>query len=211
VLFVERQVYVDYDYLAWVMGSVGRSSALVVMTQQHDAAFQAQVAKDLRERFKRAGLQVGATFTIGEMRDSAEFSFNIIVVMLLVMAVLLAVVGGLGLMGTMSINVLERTREIGVMRAIGAANGAILRIVLVEGVMIGVVSWLIAFALALPFSMLLSSVVGQAFLRRPISTSFSLIGAVLWLGIIIVLAALASFLPAWNASRITVRDVLAYE
>jgi putative ABC transport system permease protein len=211
VLFVERQVYVDYDYLARLTNSVGRSGELVVMTRQHDAAFQAQVAKDLRERFKQAGLQVGGKFTISEMRDNAEFSFNIIVVMLLVMAVLLAVVGGLGLMGTMSINVLERTREIGVMRAIGASGGAILRIVVVEGVMIGVVSWLIAFALALPFSMLLSSTVGQAFLGRPLSYTFSTLGVLLWLGIVIVLAALASFLPAWNASRITVRDVLAYE
>jgi len=211
VLFADRQVYADNDYLARVMGTVGRSGVVRVVTQQHDAAFRAAVAKDLRERFKRIGLQVGGTITISEILDSAEFNFNIIVVMLLVMAVLLAVVGGLGLMGTMSINVLERTREIGVMRAIGAANGAILQIVLVEGVLIGVVSWLIAFALALPFSMLLSSVVGQAFQIGSISNSFSLIGAVLWLGIIIVLAALASFLPAWNASRVTVRDVLAYE
>ncbi len=211
VLFVDRQVYADNDDLARVTNSVGRSGVVRVVTQQHDAAFRAAVAKDLRERFKRIGFQVGGTITISEILDSAEFNFNIIVVMLLVMAVLLAVVGGLGLMGTMSINVLERTREIGVMRAIGAANGAILQIVLVEGVLIGVVSWLIAFALALPFSMLLSSVVGQAFQIGSISTSFSLIGAVLWLGIIIVLAALASFLPAWNASRVTVRDVLAYE
>jgi len=211
VLFVDRQVYADNDYLARVTNSVRRSGVVRVVTQQHDAAFRAAVAKDLRERFKRIGLQVGGTVTISEMRDSAEFQFNIIVVMLAVMAVLLAVVGGLGLMGTMSINVLERTREIGVMRAIGASNGAILRIVLVEGVMIGVVSWLIAFALALPFSMLLSSVVGQSFLRSAISYSFSLSGGLLWLGIIIVLAALASFLPAWNASRITLRDVLAYE
>jgi putative ABC transport system permease protein len=211
VLFVDRQVYVDYDYLARLTNRVGRTGFLVVRTQQHDAAFQAQVAKDLRERFKQAGLQVGGTFTIGEIRDGAEFQFNIIVLMLLVMAVLLAFVGGLGLMGTMSINVLERTREIGVMRAIGASNGAILRIVLVEGVTIGVVSWLIGFTLALPFSMLLSRVVGQSFLGRPLSYTFSLSGGLLWLGIIVVLATLASFLPAWNASRVTVRDVLAYE
>jgi len=207
----DRQVYTDYDYLARLMGSVGRSSAVQVVTQQHDAAFRAQVAKDLRERFKRASLQVSGTQTISEIRDSVEFQFNIIVLMLLVMAVLLAFVGGLGLMGTMSINVLERTREIGVMRAIGASNGAILWIVLVEGMMIGVVSWIIAFALALPFSMFLSNAVGQAFLRSAISFTFSLSGAVLWLGVVIALAALASFLPAWNASRVAVRDVLAYE
>jgi putative ABC transport system permease protein len=131
--------------------------------------------------------------------------------MLLVMAVLLAVVGGLGLMGTMSINVLERTREIGVMRAIGASSGAILRIVMVEGVLIGVVSWLLGVVIALPFSKLLDEAVGQAFLKASPSYVFSTSGALLWLGIVIVLAAVSSALPAWNASRITVRDVLAYE
>jgi putative ABC transport system permease protein len=211
VLFVDRQVYASYDYLARATNNVGQSSTVVVVTQQHDAAFRAQVAQDLRARFKLAGLKVSGTQTISELRSNIEFQFNIIVVMLLVMAVLLAVVGGLGLMGTMSINVIERTREIGVMRAIGASNGAILRIVIVEGVLIGVVSWLIAFALAFPFSMLLNSAVGQAFLRGSISYTFSLSGVLLWLAIVVALAGLASFLPAWNATRVTVRDVLSYE
>ena len=53
----------------------------------------------------------------------------------------LAVVGGLGLMGTMSINVLERTREIGVMRTIGAVDRAIRQTVIIEGLVIGLVTW----------------------------------------------------------------------
>ena len=130
---------------------------------------------------------------------------------LLIMAVLLAVVGGLGLMGTMSINVLERTREIGVLRAIGASNGAVLRIVIAEGVLIGVLSWAIGALLALPLSLLLSNAVGVAFLQMPLDFVFSLSGLAIWLGIVVLLAALASFLPAWSASRVTVRDVLAYE
>jgi putative ABC transport system permease protein len=129
----------------------------------------------------------------------------------MVMAVLLAVVGGIGLMGTMSINVIERTREIGVMRAIGAADGAIMRIVVVEGVLVGVMSWLIGALIAIPLSLGLSTVVGNTFLRSPLSYTFSVSGAALWLIIVVIIAALASMLPAWNASRISVRDVLAYE
>jgi putative ABC transport system permease protein len=132
-------------------------------------------------------------------------------VLLLIMAVLIAIIGGLGLMGTMSINVLERTREIGVMRAIGASNGAVRRVFIVEGIIIGLLSWLFGSILAYPISKFLSDTIGQQFLSAPLDYTFSINGVLLWLGVVVVLSALASFLPAWNASRLTVREVLAYE
>jgi putative ABC transport system permease protein len=149
--------------------------------------------------------------TIDDVRRVVGSQFGVIVSFLMIMAVLLAVVGGLGRMGTMSINVLERTREIGVLRAIGAANGAVLRIVIVEGVLIGCISWALGAVLALPLSILLSDAVGMAFMQMPLDFVFSVSGLLIWLGVVVALAALASFLPAWNAARITVRDVLAYE
>jgi putative ABC transport system permease protein len=127
------------------------------------------------------------------------------------MAVLLAVVGGLGLMGTMSLNVLERTQEIGVMRAIGASDGAVRQVFMVEGILIGLISWLLGAGLALPLSKLLSDAVGLAFTKAPLSYTFSLNGVLLWFVVVVILAALASFLPARSASRLTVREVLAYE
>jgi len=132
-------------------------------------------------------------------------------VFLAIMAALLAVVGGLGLMGTMSINVLERSREIGVMRAIGASDGAVIQVFLVEGLLIGLLSWAAGTLLSLPISRLLSDVVGNAFMRHPLTYTFSPQGAALWLGVVVVLAGLASFFPAFRASRLTVREVLAYE
>jgi putative ABC transport system permease protein len=211
VLFVGRAAYTSYDYTARVTNAVGKSSFLTVVTAQHDAAYQSEVAKAVREQLKQAGFKVSGSQTIGEIRASVQFQFSIVVIMLLVMAVLLAVVGGLGLMGTMSINVLERTREIGVMRAIGASTGAILGIVMVEGVIIGMVSWALGTLIALPLSRLLAEAVGQVFLKNSPSYVFSITGALLWLGTVIILAAVSSMLPAWNASRVTVRDVLAYE
>ena len=58
----------------------------------------------------------------------------------------MAAVGVIGLTGTMSINVLESTREIGVMRAIGASDGAVAQVFIVEGLVIGLLSWLLAVA-----------------------------------------------------------------
>src|SRR5262249_24300383 len=127
------------------------------------------------------------------------------------MGALLTVVGGLSLMGTMSINVLERTREIGVMRAIGATDGAILWIIMVEGILIGLMSWVAGGWIAIPLSRVMNRELGLAFLHTPLSNGFSEGGSLLWLVFVLSLAALASFLPAWSASRLTVREVLAYE
>ena len=149
--------------------------------------------------------------TIAQLRTLIGSIFDVIIVFLLLMAVLLGVVGGLGLMGTMSINVLERTREIGVMRAIGASNGSILRIVLLEGAVIGLISWIIGGLVAYPAGAFLTNTLGQVLLQSKPTYIFSLGGAILWLVIVLLLALLASFLPARRASSLTVREVLSYE
>jgi putative ABC transport system permease protein len=207
----EARAIVSYDYLTSITRRPGRASWIQVVTSQHDQATRDRVVRELNEHFKAIGIHMSGSETIDDWRRIIGSEFGFIVNFLMIMALLLAVVGGLGLMGTMSINVLERTREIGVLRAIGASNGAVLRIVIVEGVLIGVLSWLIGAIVALPLSILLSDAVGVAFLQMPLDFVFSLRGLVIWLGVVVILAALASFLPAWNAARLTVRDVLAYE
>jgi putative ABC transport system permease protein len=203
--------YANSAYYASLVSRVGRAGSVQVITEQHDPASQTRIAEALEERYKSAGMRVNARETMGEVRQRVEGQFQILVVLLLAMALLLAVVGGLGLMGTMSINVLERTREIGVMRAIGASDAAVSRIVISEGVLIGVVSWVIGTALAYPFSKVFGTAVGYSFFGGPISYLFSPSGVLIWLGVVVVLASVASFLPAHHASRLTVRDVLAYE
>lgn len=205
------RLYANYTHFAQTVRQVGRAESVQILTAQHDLAATAKVAKAVETHFEQMGLPVSYVETIASERQQIETVINIIVLFLLIMAVLLAVVGGLGLMGTMSINVLERIREIGVIRAIGASDGAVQQIVVVEGILIGLLSWLIGLVMALPISMLLSNVVGELILQDALTYTFSVSGALLWLGIVLILAALASFLPARSASRLTVREVLAYE
>jgi putative ABC transport system permease protein len=203
--------YVNQDYLAREMRFVGRSGWTLIIADQRDGAYQADLARRLKEQFDAAGMRVTTTGTTAEIRETIEFQFNIIVVLLVVMAILIALVGGLGLMGTMSINVLERTREIGVMRAVGASDGSVLRIVLVEGVLVGVISWIVGGLLAYPMGQLLSNIVGTSLLESPLNYQFAINGTIGWLVAVLAIASLASFLPAWNASRLSVRQILAYE
>ncbi|MBI5879485.1 MAG: FtsX-like permease family protein [Chloroflexi bacterium] len=184
---------------------------LFAVTDRHDPAYQLRAGDALKSVFDDAGIGVGSIQTNASARDRIGTLFTILFTMLMEMTVLMATVGALGLMGTMSLNVLDRTREIGVLRAIGASNGTIQRIVIFEGVLIGVLSWAFSAALAYPLGSALASAAGMSMLQTPLEFVYSVNGAVLWLALVVVISAVASFMPAWSASHLTVREVLAYE
>jgi len=129
----------------------------------------------------------------------------------LIMAVLTAFVGSIGLTGTMGINVLERTREIGVMRTIGAVDSVVMQSVIIEGLVIGLITWLLAIGLSFPISSLLLKIVGDAMMGSVLRLSFTPLGILIWLGVVILLSVIASIIPARNAARLTINEVLAYE
>jgi putative ABC transport system permease protein len=204
-------VYVSRPYLEKVIGDYGREDLVRVLVDDAAGYSDIQVRQALENRFKAAGMEIRTTHTISEDRDIFGERFNIITVILLIMAFLMAVVGALGLMGTMSINVLERKREIGVMRAIGASDSAVLRIFVVEGIIIGLLSWLGGIVISQPMSRLISRQIGTAFLERPLDFQYNWFGPFYWLIIILIISAVASLLPAYNAARLSVRETIAYE
>jgi putative ABC transport system permease protein len=201
-------LYINKPYLERLAGIGGQASSIMLLAPVED---QAALGAAIERAYKDAGMQVVEVDMIGERKALLHANFQIIVSFLMTMAILIAVVGGIGLAGTMSMNVLERTREIGVLRAVGASNRVVMSIILVEGIVVGVLSWVLGAVLALPMSALLVDFVGQAFLRERIPLVIATGGALQWLAIVLALTALASLVPAWNAARLTVRDVLAYE
>jgi len=203
--------YANYASVARLTGNVGRASSVMVTTRPSDPQSASQVASALDTHFKDIGLRPSSVETTAEERSRQESGYGILIIGLLVMAVLFALVGGLGLMGTMSINVIERTREIGVMRAIGAPTRSVAQVFVVESVAIGVFSWLFGTVLAVPLSKIMSDVVGVPLMGVPITFRFSMAGVGLWLVVVVLLSVAASFIPARNAARLTVREVLAYE
>jgi putative ABC transport system permease protein len=203
--------YMNYERLAPLIGTPGRVASLRITTDRHDPAARSEIAAALQARLTEAGLDVGAVQTISQARAAIDVLANIVITFLMSMAVLLAVVGGIGLAGTMSLNVLERIREVGVLRAIGAGNGAVLRVVIFEGVLIGWLSWGIGAILALPVGKVIADAVGKATLGSTLNYTVSLTGVFLWFGLVTGLAALASYFPAQQAANLSVRQVLNYE
>jgi len=156
-------------------------------------------------------MKVSYSQTGHDVQEESRSVFEIIATLLLAMAVLAAVVGGIGLMGTMSINVLERRREIGMMRATGATSPVVAGIFVFEGVLIGLLSWVLAAPLSYPAARLFGRVVGDTLLSADLYFRYSVTGTLAWLVIIVLVAVLASLWPALQATRVSVREALAYE
>lgn len=203
--------YVNYDYFSRAMGGAYQTDNVQLITNRHDLATHERVTAAAEHLLTEHNITVVSSKSASDNRAVLTERFNIVTVVLMIMSMLVATVGCLGLMGTMSINVLERQREIGVMRAIGAADRAILQIFISEGMFIGLLSWVGAMILAQPMSRLMSNQIGHTLLNLPLSYTFSFLGAFLWVLVVIVLSTLASYLPANNAANVKIRETLAYE
>lgn len=206
----QTTAYMHIDALNAELGTVGLAGVAWVQTASPDAAAAAQVERDLRAAFEARGMPLGFTNTAARDREQSNAQFSILTTLLLIMTFLIAVVGSIGLSGTLSINVLERRREIGVMRAVGASSVDVALIFMGEGLLLGVISWL----QAIPISI----VAGRAFVEMigdvidfPAQYYYSLDSVWIWLAVVVTLSLLASWLPARRATHISVRESLAYE
>ena len=207
----QRDNFVPFDALARAIGNANRGAFVMMATEVHDFETHERQIRDLRAVYEAARLKPGFFQSGGELRQQTQAQFDMITYLMLAMAILAAVVGSVGLMSTMSINVVERAREIGVMRAIGASSAAILGIFIVEGILVGVLSWLIAAPLSYPGARAFSNVVGDTLFQMPLDFAYPVGGLGGWLVIIVTLSALASLWPALRATQVSVQETLTYE
>ncbi len=205
--------YTSYEYLSELLHQPGKAVSYRVVSAEQDLtkARQEALGRAIEDRLSQSGINVADITTGLSLSETASEGFNVLTALLLFLAILTALVGSIGLAGTMSMNVLERTREIGVLRAIGAADRVLLRMVLVEGVLIGLISWVLAILASFPISSIMSDGVGQALFGNSPDFGFTPIGLAIWLVVVALLSVVASVLPARSATRLTIREVLAYE
>jgi putative ABC transport system permease protein len=208
-------VFVPLARLQQEQRQAGRTNTLWVTTYNQNSGATQATALELSEFFETRNLDVTPSGTFGsltmaEIVSQAQGGYSLIFQLLSIMGVIIAVVGGVGLSGVLTLNVLERRREIGVMRSIGASSWRVIRISIGEGVLLGWVSWLIALPLSIPAAYLLATRGLSLALNQQLSYQFSPIGAVIWLVLITLLAVVASSFPARSASKVSVRESLTY-
>src|SRR5215216_86980 len=203
--------YLFYDDLVSETGLDRLANRLVIQTTHSDSVLQSAVQSDVLTRLDKSNFDVVSSQTITQLKETNTAQLDILIVLLLSMVVLIAIVGGLGLAITMSLNVIERTREIGVLRSLGAQNGVVRRVVIVEGLVIGLISWAVSIPCSIPLAIWLGDSLGNSLLARPLDYIFSVPAILMWLGLMTGISIIASILPAQNAARLTIRDALVYE
>ncbi|HZJ22205.1 MAG TPA: FtsX-like permease family protein, partial [Anaerolineales bacterium] len=203
--------YVFYEDLISQTGLDGLANRLVIQTTRSDPGFQSTLESNVLARLEQINFDVLGSQTTTQLKETSAAQMDILIVLLLAMVVLIAVVGGLGLAITMSLNVLERTREIGILRSLGAQNGVVRRVVIVEGLVIGLISWAVSIPCSIPLAIWLGDSLGNSLLARPLDYIFSIPAMLMWLGLMLGISVIASIIPAQNAARLTIRDALVYE
>lgn len=181
-----------------------------IVTQRHDLAGQQAAARSLERAFEGRGIELTA---LQEMLDARKGILDHLVIILSVLtfaATIVVLVGTLGLTSTLAVNVLQRTREIGILTAIGARPRTVAGQVWTEAMLIGLLSWALAMLIGVPISWALETACGRIFFKTPLDFYLSPSAAALWLGLVVVLASLSSIIPARRAARLTVREALSH-
>lgn len=208
--FNQDTIFAPLEALYQTTKKYGQGSVLYVRTTSHNGDYTATVTKQLKELYDRHGLKVAISETEADSRKTADWQFAIVIWMMLALSIIVALVGGLALMGALSIGVIERTKEIGVLRAVGARSRSILGIFVMEGLLQGLLSWAVAMPISFLAGPMLANALGNAMFGATLDYQYNWSAVTTWLVTVLIISILASSLPARGAIRISVRDSLAY-
>jgi putative ABC transport system permease protein len=153
--------------------------------------------------------EVGLMLPFSEHRTAVSEHIGVLVQTLLAMAIVLAVVGGVGLASATATSVLERTREIGIQKSIGAQPRRIVVALVSEALAVAFASWFVAMAASVPMAAGMDALIGQLGFLAPLPLVLDPWAAGQWLLVVLAVAALASVLPAWTAAHKPVHEALA--
>jgi putative ABC transport system permease protein len=203
-------VYTSSESYARAMAEPGLTGGVRVALEPGAADAAIKTTAAIQRSLESSGFKVAQATSQTRIGQALAGHLFILIFVLIVMSMLMAVVGCLGLASAMATGVLERTREFAVMRAIGARKIAILRTVIGEGVFAGTLSVAGAGLLSVPLTVAVARVVGTGSLGPALGV-VSAAAIPVWLAIVLVGAAAASAYPAWRASKLTIREALAYQ
>ncbi|HEY0720418.1 MAG TPA: FtsX-like permease family protein, partial [Gammaproteobacteria bacterium] len=204
--------YLEQQYYNTLVNPDRRVNSFMFAANDHDYEAVLQLKQAIERRLAATNLPVLEVMSHAERVKIIYDHLNIVLSVLLFFAFTVLLVSALGMASAMGISIMERTREIGVLRAIGATPVRIFRLFATEGMLISIASILLGLALSWPLSSAASVFFGDLMLGGA-QLRFVVNEQGVWITLLTTLLFgwLASRIPARRAVRIATRQALAYE
>lgn len=203
---VAGKIFIPETVVAKMQRREGWATFFAVQFARHDEESVQQQLDAVTQKFNR--YQMGSDSAAREVRGAKEQT-RILTIALTAMSVLVGLIGALGVVNTITLNVLERRREIGVLRSVGASDANVMQAFVTEGLAFGIGGWLIGIVLGFPLGLLLTRVMEAVLFH--LDYVFTAQMVLQSLGLALVITVGASLIPAWAAARMKVKEVLRYE
>ena len=203
-------VFVPYSTAARLSftGTVNSYTLTVLDTDRIDEA------KTTLENALYAIFEDDDAYTVGsmsEMVDEMNSMVNMIICILAGIAAISLVVGGIGIMNIMLVSVTERTREIGIRKALGAREGAILRQFVIEAATTSALGGVLGIILGFGLSAVATTVIASVMPDTPITVSPSVAAVLIAFGVSAGIGIAFGYLPAKKAAVLNPIDALRYD
>lgn len=203
-------------YLSWMMFHLlsgvkpGAMTAMVVVKQGYDMNLVAQQIKF--QLSKQDVVDKYVVMTPDTIKKLAGDILSIVELALIMIALVSLIVGAVGIMNTMYTSVLERTKQIGIMKAIGASSESILGLFLIESGVIGMIGGLLGIAGGIGLAILAGVGANAAGISGLFSfASLDYLGFLVVLVVTLMTGIIAGILPARQAAHMEPAEALRYE
>lgn len=204
-------VYVNRYYYNSLTNSSDLTTSIRIKSNDTSMNGIKRVSQNLEIAFAQNGIKITDLQSTQTRLEVLREHLVVIVAFLIFMALLIAIVGGLALTSLISMSVFERSREIGIMRSTGARNKSIIHIFLTEGLLIGMIGWIVGSLLSYYFSVVIGNFAGWIFLKSNLQNVFPLESKIIWLALSIILSIIATIYPARASIQKPIHEVISYE
>jgi len=200
--------YVADAAFARALDTAGQARLLRVATTARSAAERTGVIRKIERALDAEGASVESVLPLAELRTAMADHVLVLVRLLVAMAAILGIVGVLGLVSAMGVSVVERTRELAVMKTLGATPARIGRMLLAEGFTIAGLGYVLGCTLSVPLTILVDRIVGNLGFLAPLPLVLSPAAAGVWLIVGAAVTFAATLVPAGKASALVIREAL---
>ena len=211
--FEKPKIYLDRDLYDAVANPEHKVNSLMFVATDNSFDQVIALKKEIEKAIAPSDLNVCYVMSQAERTKIIYDHLNIILTTIVFLSFLVLVVSAMGMAAATGVNIMERTREIGVMRAIGATPAMIFKLFVVEGMITSVAGILLGLLLSWPLSLVASAFFGNLMLGQgsTLRFAFSVSGFGITLVTTLAFGWLASRIPAQRAVSVSTREALAYE